>query len=158
MKQNRPTWDDYFMQITRVVASRSTCIRKKVGAIIVKNKRIISTGYNGTLSGLAHCSEKGCLRTRLNIPHGERTELCRGLHAEQNALLFAASYGVDLHQAVLYCTHQPCILCAKMIIQAGIKKVIFEGDYPDQMAIDLFNEANIGLYRMKNERALRNSP
>lgn len=143
----RPSWDDYFMEITQIVAKRSTCLRRKVGAIIVKDKRILATGYNGALSGLAHCEEVGCLRDKLKIPPGERQELCRGLHAEQNALLFAASYGIDMHKSVLYSTCQPCILCAKMIIQAGIKKVVFSGEYPDKLAVELFKEAKVGLVR-----------
>ncbi len=144
----RPSWDEYFMEIAQVVAKRSTCLRRIVGAIIVKNKRIISTGYNGTLSGLEHCEKKGCLRDKLKIKAGERQELCRGMHAEANALLFAASYGVDMHEAVIYCTHQPCVLCAKMIIQTGIKKVIFNGKYPDDLAVQLFREASVKLKRI----------
>ncbi|MFH1783502.1 MAG: cytidine/deoxycytidylate deaminase family protein [bacterium] len=141
----RPSWDQYFMQIAKVIATRSTCLRRQVGSIIVKNKRIISTGYNGTLSSLEHCQKAGCLREKLHIGSGERQELCRGMHAEANALLFAASYGVDMHDAALYCTHQPCVLCAKMIIQAGIKKVVYQGKYPDDLAVKLFREAKITL-------------
>jgi dCMP deaminase len=144
---NRPSWDEYFMEIAQVVAKRSTCLRRKVGAIVVKNKRIISTGYNGTLSGLEHCNKSGCLRQKFAIKSAERQELCRGMHAEANALLFAASYGVDMHEAVLYCTHQPCVLCAKMIIQAGIKQVVFMGEYPDKLARQLFKEAKVKIKR-----------
>lgn len=143
----RPSWDKYFMEIAQVVAKRSTCLRRQVGAIVVKNKRIISTGYNGTLSGLKHCDKVGCLREKFKIKPAERQELCRGMHAEANALLFAASYGVDMHEAAIYCTHQPCVLCAKMIIQAGIKQVIFIGEYPDDLAMQLFKETKVKVKR-----------
>lgn len=148
----RPNWDDYFMEITTLVAKRSTCLRRKVGAVIVKNKRIISTGYNGAISGLPHCEEKGCLREELKIPSGQRQEICRGLHAEQNALLFAASYGTDLNGATIYCTHQPCITCAKMIIQAGIKRVVFNGIYPDKLAQEFFKQAGVELVKINKGR------
>ncbi len=144
----RPSWNQYFMQIAQVVATRSTCLRRKVGAIVVKNKRIISSGYNGTLSNLEHCEKVGCLRQKLKIESGQRQELCRGMHAEANALLFAASYGVDMHNAVIYSTHQPCVLCAKMIIQTGIRQVIFTGEYPDDLAIQLFKEAKVKLKKL----------
>ncbi len=137
------------MQIAEVVSQRSTCLRRRVGAVVVNDKRIISTGYNGTLSGLEHCDIIGCLRQKLHVPSGERQEICRGLHAEANALLFAASYGVDMHNALLYCTHQPCILCAKMIIQAGIKHVYYKGTYPDDLGIALFTEAGVKLHCIK---------
>lgn len=139
----RPSWDEYFMHIAEVVATRSTCLRRQVGALLVKEKRIISTGYNGTLTKLAHCAVAGCLRDKLNIPSGERHELCRGMHAEANALLFASTYGVDMHQATIYSTTQPCVMCAKMIIQTGIKKVVFAGAYPDQLSWQLFKEAKV---------------
>jgi len=147
----RPSWDEYFMEIARVVAKRSTCLRRNVGAIVVKNKRIISTGYNGTLSGLKHCEEVGCLREKFGIKSAERQELCRGMHAEANTLLFAASYGVDMHEAAIYCTHQPCVLCAKMIIQAGIKQVVFLGEYPDKLARQLFKEAKVKIKRLSKK-------
>ncbi|MCK5533939.1 cytidine/deoxycytidylate deaminase family protein [bacterium] len=140
---DRPSWDEYFIEIAQNVAKRSTCLRRKVGCIIVKNKKIISTGYNGAVSGLIHCNERGCLRDKMNILPGKSQELCWGLHAEQNALLFTITHGVSLSNAALYCTHQPCILCAKMIVQAGIKKVIFCGSYPDKLALDIFHEANV---------------
>jgi len=149
---NRPSWDKYFMKIARVVSERSTCRRRGVGAIIVLSKRIIATGYNGAVSGLEHCETTGCMREKLKIPSGKSPELCRGLHAEQNALLFAARAGIDMEGGVLYSTHQPCILCAKMIIQAGIKKVVFEGTYPDRLARDLFREAKIKLVRYREKR------
>lgn len=141
--QERPSWDAYFMDITRTVATRSTCLRRQVGAIIVKDKRILSTGYNGAPAGITHCAERGCLRTKLNIPSGERHELCMGLHAEQNAILQSALHGVSIENGTFYITHQPCVLCAKMIVNARIKEVIFSGEYPDELAQQIFSEANI---------------
>ncbi|WP_003542748.1 deoxycytidylate deaminase [Desulfotomaculum nigrificans] len=145
----RPSWDEYFMEITRVVATRSTCLRRKVGAVIIKDKRILTTGYNGAPAGLAHCLEIGCLREQMGIPSGQRHELCRGLHAEQNALLQAAVHGIAIQGSTIYVTHQPCVLCAKMIVNAGIKKVVFAGDYPDELSLDIFKEANVELVRFK---------
>ncbi len=139
----RPCWDEYFLEISGLVSKRSTCLRRKVGALIVKDKRILATGYNGTPRGLPHCSETGCLREKLDIPPGERHELCRGLHAEQNALLQASLHGVSVKDGILYCTNQPCIICAKMLINAGIKEVVTEDGYPDKMAMDFFNQAGI---------------
>lgn len=145
----RPTWDQYFMQIANIIATRSTCLRRSVGAVLVKNKRIIATGYNGTLTKLPHCKITGCLRDKQKIPSGQRQELCRGMHAEANALLFASTSGIDMHNATLYSTNQPCVSCAKMIIQAGIKRVLFEGTYPDQLALKLFKEAKVKLVKFK---------
>ena len=144
----RPSWDEYFMEIADVVRKRSTCLRRKVGALIVLNKRILATGYNGTVSGLTHCEDTDCLREKNKIPSGERHELCRGLHAEQNALLFAARSGEDMKGAVLYCTNQPCVVCAKMIIQSGINKIIYTGGYPDKLSMDMFKEAGVVLKKM----------
>lgn len=139
----RPSWDEYFMEITRVVASRSTCLRRQVGCVIVKDKRLLTSGYNGAPSGLLHCSQAGCIRERQGIPSGQRQELCRGLHAEQNALVQAALHGVSVEGGTLYCTHQPCITCTKMIINAGIVRVLFANNYPDALAREMFEEANI---------------
>lgn len=147
-RKERPSWDEYFLKIAEVVSQRSTCLRRKVGAIIVKSKRILSTGYNGALTNMEHCGNMGCLRDRLGVAGGEKQELCRGVHAEMNALLFAVHYGVDLRGSRLYCTHRPCVLCAKMMIQAGISEVIFKGDYPDQLAVDIFSEAGITLTKI----------
>ncbi|MCL6558004.1 MAG: cytidine/deoxycytidylate deaminase family protein [Firmicutes bacterium] len=141
----RPDWDVYFLTVAMVVSTRSTCLRRKVGAVIVKDHRILATGYNGAPSGLEHCLDVGCLRERQGIKSGERHELCRGLHAEQNALLQAAVYGVGIGGATLYATHQPCILCAKMLVQAGIRRVIFGGPYPDELAQAIFAEAGVQL-------------
>ena len=143
MTEKRPSWDEYFMKITHDVAERSTCIRRRVGAIIVKNKRMLATGYNGAPSGLAHCAERGCLREKMGIPSGERQEVCRGLHAEQNAIIQASLYGFSIDGATIYSTTKPCITCAKMIINAGIKRVIYEGDYPDQLSLEMFQEAGV---------------
>ena len=144
----RPSWEEYFMQITQVVASRSTCLRRKVGAAIVKDNRILATGYNGAPAGLAHCMERGCLREKLGIPSGQRHELCRALHAEQNAIIQAAVHGTAIQGSMIYVTTQPCVMCSKMIVNAGIKKVIFAGDYPDELSLEIFNEAGVELVRI----------
>jgi len=150
---SRPTWDDYFMEVTRVVAKRSTCLRRQVGAIVVKDKRILTTGYNGAPSGLAHCFDVGCLRDRLGIPSGERQELCRGLHAEQNAIIQASLYGVSLAGGTLYSTLAPCVTCAKMIINAGIRRVVYQDSYCDEMALEMLGEAGVELVRWKDGAA-----
>lgn len=139
----RPSWDEYFMDIARLVSSRSTCLRRQVGAVMVKSKHILATGYNGTPSGITHCAETGCLREQLKVPSGERHELCRGLHAEQNAIIQAARHGIDLFGATLYCTHSPCIICSKMLINAGIEQIVYLHGYPDQMSLDMITEAGI---------------
>ena len=141
--QRRPTWDEYFMRIASEVAQRSTCLRRHVGAVLVLDKRILATGYNGAPSGLAHCAEVGCLRQERGVPSGERHELCRGLHAEENALLQAARYGIRIEGATLYSTHVPCVLCTKMIINCGIRRVVAATDYPDELARDMLTEADI---------------
>ena len=141
---NRPSWSEYFMEIVYLIAKRSTCLRRKVGAVIVKDNRILATGYNGVPSGIAHCDASGgCLREKLKVPSGERHELCRGLHAEQNAIIQAAYHGSSIRGSVLYCTTMPCIVCAKMIINSGIKKVFFTESYNDLMAKEMLLEANI---------------
>lgn len=140
---NRPGWDEYFMEIAKVVAKRSTCLRRQVGAVIVKEKRILCTGYNGAPSGLPHCLDIGCLRDQLHIPSGEHHELCRGLHAEQNAIIQAALHGISINGGSIYVTCQPCYICAKMICNAGIKEVFFLGDYPDKNSLELFQAAGI---------------
>jgi len=147
MTDNRPPWDSYFMKITHDVAERSTCLRRRVGALIVLEKRILATGYNGAPSGLRHCAETGCLREQLKVPSGERQEICRALHAEQNAIIQAASHGVPIRGATLYCTTQPCVTCAKMIINSEIRRVLFEGDYPDTLALEMLNESGVTLDR-----------
>ncbi|MCL6471251.1 MAG: cytidine/deoxycytidylate deaminase family protein [Firmicutes bacterium] len=144
----RPSWDEYFLSITRQVSERSTCLRRKVGALLVREKRILATGYNGAPSGIRHCYEVGCLREDQGIASGERHELCRGLHAEQNALIQAAVHGVAVKGASIYCTHQPCVLCAKMLINAGIKEILYAEGYPDKLAQDLLNEAGIAVIQL----------
>jgi len=147
----RPSWDEYFMQIAELVATRSTCLRRKVGAVLVKDKRILATGYNGAPRNLPHCEVTGCLREKLRIPSGERQEICRGLHAEQNAIIQAALYGASIKGSILYCTHQPCITCSKMIINAGIEKVVFKGEYPDRLAREMLEEAKVKLIKFGGE-------
>lgn len=142
-KITRPSWDEYFLEIAKLVSKRSTCLRRQVGALIVKDRRILTTGYNGAPAGITHCEITGCLREKLKVPSGERHELCRGLHAEQNALLQASLHGVSVRNSLLYCTNQPCIICAKMIINAGIKEIIVCDGYPDKMAKGFFKEAGL---------------
>lgn len=139
----RPSIDEYFMQIATIVAKRSTCLRNHVGAVIVKDKRILSTGYNGAPRNLEHCLDIGCIRQQNNIASGTRHELCRAVHAEQNAIIQAALHGVSIENATIYCTHQPCVLCAKMLINAMIEKVVFEVVYPDTEALDFFDKAGV---------------
>jgi len=145
----RPSWDEYFIGIAELVSKRSSCLRRSVGAILVKDKKILATGYNGAPSKIKHCSEVGCVREKLRIPSGERHELCRGLHAEQNAFLQAALHGTSVKDASLYSTTQPCIICAKMIINAGIKEIVIRGDYPDKLSKDLLKEASIKIRTVK---------
>ena len=123
---SRPSWPEYFMTIAEMVAKRSTCLRRHVGAILVKDKRILATGYNGAPAGLKHCEEVGCIRQNASIPSGERHELCRGLHAEQNAIIQAAYHGISIAGSTLYCTNKPCVIFSKMLINAGIRKIIYE--------------------------------
>ncbi len=148
----RPNWDEYFMQMAELTAKRSTCLRRQVGAVIVKDKHIIATGYNGAPKGLPHCEELGgCLREKLGVPSGERHELCRALHAEQNAIIQAATLAQSIEGATIYVTHQPCIICAKMIINAGIQRVVIRSGYPDKMSEDMINEAKIKLELLPQE-------
>jgi len=146
----RLSWDDYFMEITHLVAKRSTCLRRSVGAVIVRDKRILATGYNGAPRGLPHCSETGCVREKLGVPSGQRHELCRGLHAEQNAIIQAALFGVSIEGSQIYTVAQPCVVCAKMIINAGIKRVVFEDSYADPLAEEMLNEAGVELVKYKS--------
>ena len=148
----RPDWDEYFLQMAELAATRSTCLRRHVGAILVQDRRVIATGYNGAPSGLKHCIETGCLRQQLNIPSGQRYEICRGNHAEQNAIINAAYYGVSTKGATLYCTHQPCTICARMIINAGIRRVVHLGDFPDERAVQFLKEAEIEIVHIPPEK------
>ncbi|MCF8109953.1 MAG: cytidine/deoxycytidylate deaminase family protein [Desulfobacteraceae bacterium] len=145
----RPSWDTYFMNITCLVAERSTCLRRAVGAIIVKEHRILATGYNGAPAGIRHCSEVGCLRETMNIESGQRHELCRGIHAEQNAIIQAAYHGVPIRGATLYCTNLPCAICTKMLINAGMVGICYKEGYADELSMSLLDEAGIALRQVK---------
>lgn len=147
---DRPSWDDYFARITVLVASRATCVRRKVGAILVLEKRILATGYNGAPQGLAHCLEIGCLREKLGIPSGERHELCRGIHAEQNVIIQAARYGISIVGSTLYCTNLPCVICTKMLINSGVKKICYGDGYPDELSFGMLEETGIELVKMES--------
>lgn len=144
----RPNVDNYFLKIAAVVAERSTCRRHNVGAVLVKDKKILTTGYNGAPKGVKDCLESTCLRDDLNIPSGTRHEICRAIHAEQNSIIQAALHGINTEGATLYCTHKPCILCAKMIINAGIIKIVASGNYPSEDSMLLFKEAGIEFVKM----------
>ena len=141
----RPDWDKYFMEITEMVATRTTCLRRGVGAVIVKENRILATGYNGAPAGVEHCLDIGCMREKNNIPSGERQELCRGIHAEQNAIVQAARFGVSLLDSTIYITTQPCITCAKLIINVGVRRVVYKNPYPDKMSLEILKEAGIAV-------------
>ena len=149
---DRPDWDTYFMDLAVLVSQRATCLRRKVGAVIVKNKHILSTGYNGAPKGIRHCSQTGCMREKLHIPSGQRHELCRGLHAEQNAIIQAALYGVSLQGGTLYCTNMPCAICAKMLVNAGIISIVILGGYADALAAGFLKEAHIKIAKIKKKR------
>jgi len=136
------------MEIAHLVKKRSTCIRRQVGAVLAKDKNILATGYNGPPSGSAHCMDVGCLREKMGIPSGERHEICRGLHAEQNAIIQAAKHGMSIQGSVLYCTNLPCSICSKMIINAGILKIVYDGGYPDKLGEEMLAEAKIELLKL----------
>ncbi len=139
----RPEWKEYFIGIARLVSKRSTCTRRKVGAVVVRDKRVLATGYNGAPTGLSHCAETGCIREKMGVPSGQRHELCRGLHAEQNAIIQAAYHGISIQDAILFCTTVPCSICFKMIINAGIKEVVYEEGYPDDLTEAFLKESDI---------------
>jgi dCMP deaminase len=144
---SRPSWDQYFLKIACDVAQRSTCKRRNVGAVLVREKRILATGYNGAPRNVAHCLDTGCLREKLNVPSGQRHELCRGVHAEMNALLQCAYHGVESGDSTMYCTSTPCSLCSKMLINAGVKRVVYLGEYPDDLGRELLEEAGVELIK-----------
>ncbi len=150
-REKRPSWDSYFMQLAHVAAGRSTCLRRQVGAVIVKDKQILTTGYNGSPSGLQHCEQIGCLRQSLGVPSGERQEICRAVHAEQNAIVQAAKHGVAITGADLYVTHQPCVLCTKLLINVGIIRVFYRYPYPDQLALEMAKEAGLQLIHFEED-------
>ena len=148
-RMKRPCAEDYFMEIAFVVAKRSTCLRNQVGALFVKDKRILTTGYNGAPTGLEHCDSVGCARE--DVASGTRHELCRAVHAEQNAIIQAALHGISIEGSTLYCTHQPCILCAKMMINSRIKKVVYRESYPDKTALKFLEQAGIDVFKLKEK-------
>lgn len=144
----RPSWDDYFIKIAALVSERSTCLRHHVGAVVVRDKQILATGYNGAIRGVSDCLTKNCLRNELKIPSGTRHEICRAVHAEQNAIAQAAKCGISIQNATLYCTHSPCIICAKIIANSGISRICAYHIYPDDSYIELFKEAGIQFDRI----------
>jgi dCMP deaminase len=148
MARVRPDWDTYFMDMAKLAAQRSSCLRRAVGAVLVKERRVLATGYNGVPTGVTHCEATGCLREKLNVPSGERHELCRGLHAEQNAILQAALHGVSIKESSLYCTNLPCIICAKMLINAGVRRIVYLDGYADVLAGEMLEEVGMELVRM----------
>lgn len=147
-KSKRPDWDEYFLKMAYLVAERSTCLRHHVGAVIVRDKRILTTGYNGAASGVKDCIELGCLREEKNIPSGQRHEICRAIHAEQNAIIQAGLQGINIADSIIYCTHSPCILCAKILVNARIKRFITSGEYVDKGFVSLFKEAGVEYRRI----------
>lgn len=152
MSMERPSNDEYFMEMAQLVSSRSTCLRRKVGAVIVKDKRVLSTGYNGSPKGTRHCEELGCIRVQMNVPSGTRHELCRGVHAEQNAVTQAAYFGVSVDGASIYTTTYPCSMCAKILINAGIREIIYSEGYSDDLSKQLLDEAGIKLREYKPQK------
>jgi len=138
------------MAITKLVAKRTTCLRRGVGAVLVKDKRILATGYNGAPAGLKHCEEVGCIRENESVPSGTRHELCRGLHAEQNVIVQAAYHGIPIDGATIYCTNKPCVICSKMIINSGIKKIYYDEGYNDPLADQMLTEAGLEIVRLKS--------
>jgi dCMP deaminase len=148
--KKRPSWDQYFMGVAFLVSKRSTCLRRKVGAVLVKDKQILATGYNGAPRGITHCEVTGCLREKLKVPSGQRHEICRGLHAEQNVILQSALHGVSVKGSTIYITNSPCSICAKMIINAGIDEIVVFDDYPDKMAMEFLKEAKVALRKLKD--------
>lgn len=141
--RQRPTIDEYFIQFADLAATRSTCIRRQVGAVLVRDKHILSTGYNGAPAGISHCTPDTCLRLQFNVPPGERHELCRGVHAEQNAIIQCALHGVSSRGATLYVTHSPCTICAKMLVNAGVVRVAVKGHYPDDEGVQMLKESGV---------------
>jgi len=139
----RPDWNEYFMEMAELAAKRATCLRRKVGAVLVKNKKVLATGYNGAPMDIEHCETTGCLREEMKVPSGERHEICRGVHAEQNLVAQAAIHGVKTEDSTVYCTHQPCIICTKILINAGVKKIYFKNSYSDEFAENLLEQSNV---------------
>jgi dCMP deaminase len=150
---DRLPWPQYFLRICFLVAERSTCLRRKVGAVAVRDKRILATGYNGAPTNVAHCLDVGCLREELGVPSGQRHEICRGLHAEQNVIIQAAVHGVSIKDSDIYCTTQPCLICSKMLANCGVRNIYFAESYPDDLAEDMLGQAGIRYERMQLETA-----
>lgn len=148
----RPSNDEYFMNMALLVSSRSTCLRRNVGAVIVKDKRVLSTGYNGSPKGTRHCEELGCIREQMNIPSGTRHELCRGVHAEQNAVVQAAYFGVSVKDATIYTTTYPCSMCAKILINAGISEIVYDEGYVDDLSKQILSETDIVVREFKSDK------
>ncbi len=149
-------WDKRFMEMAHVIAGWASCYQenRKIGAVIVKNKRIMTTGYNGAPAGVKTCVERGeCLRRKMNVPSGQRQELCYAVHAEQNAIIQAAKLGVSIDGATLYCTHQPCVMCAKMIVNSGIVRVVYQEGYPDEFSLEILKEGGVLLERYTEDEA-----
>ena len=142
-EDKRPTIDEYFMKMAHLSKTRSTCLRRKVGAVIVMDKRVLSTGYNGAPKGLVHCRDVGCVRENLNIPPGERHELCRGVHAEQNAIIQAAVFGTSIKDGIIYTTNHPCVVCAKLLINSCIKEIVYDNDYVDDLAKEVLSQSGV---------------
>ena len=151
-KRSRLGWDDYFMNLAKLVAERSTCLRRMVGAVLVRDKRILATGYNGAPRGMKHCLDIGCIRDELHIASGTRAELCRAVHAEQNAIIQCAIYGVSCEGSTLYVTHQPCAICTKILINAGVKRIVYGEPYPDEFAMNLLKEAKVELVQWEKKK------
>lgn len=148
-KKTRISWDDYFMKMAYLASERSTCLRRSVGAIIVKEKKVMATGYNGAPKDTENCLDRGyCLRDKMGIPSGERHELCRGAHAEGNAIAQAAQFGIPVNGATVYCTNFPCVFCTKMIINAGISELVYEQGYPDELSKELLEESNVKIRKV----------
>jgi dCMP deaminase len=145
----RPDNDTYFMRMADLVATRSTCLRRQVGAVVVKEKRVLTTGYNGAPKGLKHCAEVGCVRQQMNVESGTRHELCRGVHAEQNAVIQAAYFGVSIKDATIYTTNFPCSVCAKILVNAGIAEVVYKDDYVDRLSKDILSESKVLVRRFE---------
>ena len=156
MSMNRPDWDSYCLMIAKVVAGRSTCLRRKVGAVLVRDRQILSTGYNGAPRGVSHCEEVGCLREKLGIPSGERHEICRGSHAEINAIAQAAAAGVATQCCWIYCTHEPCVYCTKALINAGCVRVVYLHPYPDELARSIMKESGVEVVHFPPESLPKN--
>lgn len=154
----RPDWDSYFSKIAREVAKRSTCLRRQVGAVLVRDKRILTTGYNGAPSRLPHCAEVGCIREKLKIPSGKHHELCRGLHAEMNAVIQAAIHGVSVANSTLYCAVLPCSLCAKILVNVGVKRIVAAGNYPDKLSKEILSAAGVEVVRLDEKHGRNFKP